>query len=104
MKRNFKNLLKNFEKVLKKYSRYLFRYLLLGFSGALGRSQMQKRAKKWAQMLSKAPKIPQSKIHVAVVKSTNNVVESSKSPVITGFFAAPKTSEYTLDTFLDTFP
>ncbi len=34
---------------------------------------------------------------------TNNVVESSKSPVITGFFHAPNTSEYTLDTFLNTF-
>mgnify|MGYP005960716439 CR=1 FL=1 len=40
-------------------------------------------------------------IHVLVVagKSTNNVVESSKSPVITGFFRTPKTSEYTLDPF-----
>jgi len=42
-------------------------------------------------------------VHVEVVKNTNNVVESSKSPVITGFFRAPNTSEYTLDTFLDTF-
>ena len=41
-------------------------------------------------------------VHVVAGKSTNNVVESSKSPVITGFFHAPKTSEYTLDTFLDT--
>lgn len=36
-------------------------------------------------------------------KNTNNVMESSKSPVITGFFNAPNTSEYTLDTFLNTF-
>ena len=41
--------------------------------------------------------------HVVAGKSTNNVVESNKSPVITGFFHAPNTSEYTLDTFLDTF-
>ena len=42
-------------------------------------------------------------VHVVVGKSTNNVVESSKSQVITGFFHAPNTSKYTLDTFLDTF-
>ena len=42
-------------------------------------------------------------VHVDQVRSTNNVVESSKSPVITGFFHAPNTSEYALDTFLDTF-
>ena len=42
-------------------------------------------------------------VHVEVGKSTNSVVESSKSPVIMGFFHAPNTSEYTLDTFLDTF-
>jgi len=36
--------------------------------------------------------------HVAVVKNISNVVESSKNPVITGFFYAPDTSEYTLDT------
>ncbi len=41
--------------------------------------------------------------HVEVARSIRTVVESSKSPVITGFFRAPKTSEYTLDTFLDTF-
>lgn len=40
---------------------------------------------------------------VAVVKNISNVVESSKSPVITGFFHAPNTSENALDTFLDTF-
>ena len=42
-------------------------------------------------------------VHVVAGKSTNNVVESNKSPVITGFFHAPNTSEYALDTFLDTF-
>ena len=41
--------------------------------------------------------------HVVAGKNTNNVMESNKSPVITGFFHAPNTSEYTLDTFLDTF-
>ena len=46
--------------------------------------------------------IPKEHEHVVAGKSTNNVVESSKSPIITGFFRAPKTSEYTLDTFLDT--
>ena len=53
--------------------------------------------------LPKAAKIPNTKGHVVAGKSTNNVVESSKSPVVTGFFRTPKTSEYTLDTFLDTF-
>jgi len=43
-------------------------------------------------------------VHVAAGKNINNVMESSKSPVITGFFHIPNTSEYTLDTFLDTFP
>ena len=47
--------------------------------------------------------IPKVHEHVVAGKSTNNVVESSKSPVITGFFRVPNTSEYTLDTFLDTF-
>ena len=37
----------------------------------------------------------------AVVRNTNNVVESNKSPVITGFFHAPNTSEYALDTASD---
>ena len=44
-------------------------------------------------------KIPPWDFHVVAGKSTNNVVESSKSPVITGFFRVPNTSEYTLDTF-----
>jgi hypothetical protein len=38
---------------------------------------------------------------VVAGKSTNNVVESSKSPVIMGFFHVPKTSEYTLDTLFE---
>ena len=42
--------------------------------------------------------------HVAQGKSTNNVVESSKSPVITGFFHAPNTSEYALDIFFNYLP
>jgi hypothetical protein len=37
----------------------------------------KKRAKKWAKMLSKAPKIPQTKKHVAVVKNINNAVANS---------------------------
>lgn len=36
--------------------------------------------------------------HVAVVKNINNVMESSISLVITGFFHATRTSEYALDT------
>lgn len=40
---------------------------------------------------------------VAQVRNTNNVVEDRLKPVNTGFFNAPKTSEYNLDTFLDTF-
>lgn len=40
---------------------------------------------------------------VAQDANINNVMESNKSPVITGFFHAPNTLEYTLDTFLDTF-
>jgi len=54
--------------------RYLFRYLLLGFSGALGSSQEQKSEKKWAQKFSKAPKISRFKTHVAVARSISNVV------------------------------
>jgi len=64
---------------------------------------VQPSAELTSQVLSKAAKIPNTKGHVDRGKSTNNVVESSKSPVITGFFHVPKTSEYTLDTFLDTF-
>ena len=58
-----------------------FRYLLLGFPSALGNSQKQKSEKKWAQMLSKAPKISRFKNHVAVVKTINNVVEDRKNLV-----------------------
>lgn len=47
-----------------------------GFPSALGRSQKQKRAKKWAQMLSNAPKSPKTKIHVAVDASIKCVVEN----------------------------
>ena len=43
---------------------------------------MQKRAKKWAQMLSKAPKIPQSKIHVEVGRNTNNATENKEKQAI----------------------
>jgi hypothetical protein len=70
-------LLKNYEKVLKKYSRYLFRYLLLGFSSAVGSSQVHSIAEKSRKMLSKATKIPTIKSHVAVVKNINNVVENN---------------------------
>ena len=59
---------------------------------------MQKSAFKSYKMLSNALKNPKSFLHVVAGKSTNNVVESSKSPVITGFFYAPNTSEYALDT------
>ena len=69
-----------FEKVSFLNFRYLFRYLLLGFSGALGSSQKQKSAKKCPKMLSKAPKIPQTKNHVAVVKSIKIAVEEINKP------------------------
>ena len=55
-------------------STYVFTYVLVEFLGALGRSQKQKGAKKWAKMLPNELKSPQSKIHVAVVKNINNVV------------------------------
>jgi len=83
--------------------RYVFRYVLLGLPSATECSQVQPSAELTSQVLPNASKIPNTKGHVVAGKSTNNVVESSKSPVITGFFHAPKTSEYTLDTFLDTF-
>jgi lysyl-tRNA synthetase class 1 len=71
---DFKNLLKNYEKVLKKYSRYLFRYLLLGFSSAVGNSQVHSIAEKSHKMLSKATKIPTIKSHVAQGANINSVV------------------------------
>jgi len=49
-----------------------FRYLLLGFSGALGSSQKQKRAKKCHKMLSKASKNPNTKSHVGQGRNINN--------------------------------
>jgi len=58
--------------------RYLFRYLLLGFSGALGSSQKQKSEKKWAQTLSKAPKNSRFKNHVDRGRSIKIVVEDIK--------------------------
>ena len=61
--------------------RYLFRYLLLGFSSALGSSQKQKSEKKWAQMISKAPKISRYKNHVGVERNIKTVVEDSKNLV-----------------------
>jgi len=64
---------------------------------------VQPNAELTSQVLKKAAKIPNTKGHVVAGKNTNNVMESNKSPVITGFFHAPNTSEYTLDTFLDTF-
>jgi len=67
--------------------RYLFRYLLLGFPSALGSSQRQKRAKKWAKMLSKALKNPQSKSHVAVVRNLNNVVVNNHEALANKGFA-----------------
>jgi len=59
--------------VLKKYFRYLFRYPESKFSGAVGRSQVHSRAKKNHKMLSKAPKIPNTKGHVAVVRNISSV-------------------------------
>ena len=59
---------------------------------------MHSIAEKSHKMLWKATEKPTIKSHVAQGKNINNVVESSKSPVITGFFHAPNTSEYALDT------
>ena len=64
---------------------------------------MTKNEKIKGKMRKKEQKSKDTDAHVAQGKSINNVVESNKSPVITGFFHAPNTSEYTLDTFLDTF-
>ena len=57
--------------------RYLFRYLLLGFPSAVGSQKGQKRAPKRPQKPQYAVKSPKTKIHVAVVRNTNNVVVSS---------------------------
>jgi len=75
-------LLKNCEKPLKKYFRYPFRYLLLGFSSAVGSSQVHSIAEKSHKMLSKATKIPTIKSHVEVAKSTRTAVEKMlKKPI-----------------------
>ena len=85
------------------YSGATFRATLLDISWNIlkhkgNKSPFLKGINEWAVVKSL-----KNASHVAVVKNINNVVESSKSPVITGFFHAPNTSEYTLDTFLDTF-
>jgi hypothetical protein len=74
-------LLKNSEKVLKKYFRYLFRYPERGFPSTPKSKNKQKRAKRWAPNPPKATKNQETNSHVAVVKNTNNVVVSKKSPV-----------------------
>ena len=83
--------------------RYVFRYVLLGFPSATECSWKLPSAELTSQVLPNAPKSPNTKGHVVVVKNINNVVEDSTKPVNTGFFNATNTSEYTLDTFLDTF-
>ena len=55
--------------------RYLFRYLLLGFSSALGSAQVHSIAEKIYKMLWKATEKPTIKSLVAVVRSTNSAVE-----------------------------
>jgi hypothetical protein len=51
-----------------------FRYVLLVKRSATECSQVQPRAELTRQVLPKAPKIPNTKSHVAQGKNTNNVV------------------------------
>ena len=54
-------------------------------------------------MLPRTPKNPKCFARVDPGKNIKIAVEDSTKPVNTGFFNATNTSEYTLDTFLDTF-
>ena len=54
--------------------RYVFRYVLLGLPSATECSQVQPRAELTRQVLPKAPKIPNTKGLVEVVRNTNNAV------------------------------
>jgi len=54
--------------------RYVFRYVLLGLPSATECSQVQPSAELTSQVLPNAPKNPNTKSHVAVVKNINNVV------------------------------
>ena len=53
--------------------RYVFRYVLLGLSSATECSQVQPSAELTSQILPKTPKIPNTKGHVAVVRSIKTV-------------------------------
>ena len=55
--------------------RYVFRYVLLGLPSATECFQVQPSAELTSQVLPNAPKNPNTKRHVAVVKSTKIVVE-----------------------------
>ena len=57
--------------------RYVFRYVLLGLPSATECSKGQPSAELTSQVLPKAPKIPNTKSHVAVVKNTKIVVVDS---------------------------
>ena len=54
--------------------RYVFSYVLLGLPSATECFQVQPSAELTSQVLPKAPKIPNTKGHVAVVKNISNVV------------------------------
>jgi len=71
--------------VLKKYFRYLFRYPESKFSGAVGSYQVHSIVEKSHKMLSKAPKIPNTKGRVVREKNINNAVaNNSQSQVNKG--------------------
>lgn len=53
--------------------RYVFRYVLLGLLSAAECSRVQPSAELTRQVLPKAPKIPDTKGHVAVDASINSV-------------------------------
>jgi len=53
--------------------RYVFRYVLLGLPSATECSQVQPSAELTSQVLPNAPKIPNTKGHVEVVKNIRTV-------------------------------
>ena len=57
--------------------RYVFRYVLLGFPSATECSRKLPSAELTSQVLPNAPKSPNTKGHVAVVRNINNVVVNS---------------------------
>jgi len=57
--------------------RYVFRYVLLGLPSATECSRVQPSAELTSQVLPNAPKIPNTKGHVAQERNINSVVVSN---------------------------